>query len=1289
MGKSFGTLSCNDLCAVNHASIERAGPRYTPAVDPGAPNIRIESLIAAIDALGQSPEYRRKVSAIESRLRNAWSKAPSEIKNLFNRKNAQPEAGAALLLQLIKERPGASEKTVQRLEKFLDGFSTRIGPYEDLAYNPPPKEDGTKVSREEQQRKLHDLQQFQSPFDDLREFLRSPELSLVLNNRLFLLGSWGSGKTHFLCDVAVSRMAQGFPALLVLAQTLDQGIHPLEALCRSTGLARDPKQLLARLNKLGREKGCRALLIIDAINEGDRSSWFKHITQISNLLGNYRNVALVLSCRTPFEYQVMPKHTRAEFVQIRHQGFSEIEFDAQREFFRHYKIPSPHLPLLAPEFSKPLFLKILCETIASLGDQTKQKRINDFAAGHKGMTKLLEDFVIQMGERIEKDMKLPLRTCWSLLKGHGKQDQRVGIAPRMAELGLDYLPKAECLAIIQRVTGLKSKRASTFLSRAFAEGILAEDGIHSEGEWHEVVRLPYQRFSDHLISRHLLSQHLKTDNEASIRRSFHVDQPLGKIFEVDRWGHQYRMPGLASAIMLEFPERARRKLPDDNRELVFYLPKKNQLSRPLADAFIEGLVWRDIKSFCKDTDGIVSHYLGSKNPIIKDQMLEAITSLASRTGHPFNAKRLFSFLAKKSLIERDLFWSEFLRTREASSAVYRVLDWIVSGPLEGMKEETAINLAVLCASILTTTVRPLRDKATRCLVLLGERFPRALFPLVLENLSHSDPYVPERLLAAGYGVMMRVWAFPPPSLKEALVPLVDALDERLRGDASTAPIEHILMRDYASGILSLAAKVSDYPGLDPAAPISSVSRLPKASNIQLADVEAAKAAIQMDFDNYTTGRIVSNRRNYDEEHVDYQGVQRQIRWRILDLGFEPETFKQIDSIIGSSNFHSGRKDDGGKTDRYGKKYSWIAFFEVAGRRLLDGILPDRDNPRLSDTDIDPSFPEPGINWSFPLNPLFAAPFRSAPHWLEHGASPDYRHLLQLEEIDGVPGPWVLLDGYIGEFEPASHRGTFTFLRGFLIANRQIEKFQRLAREVEYPGNDGVPSPWEDHYVFAGEIGWSPKVLTSLRRADGTAKPQVSRAFDRTEHKLVYRRYGSLSTIEKFRLRFPEVRGADGKGEKIPRDRLVAVNDYKHIPGVSVEVPTMRMSWESYHSSENQAGHPDYASPSIVESLGLVKSGGAVDLPDREGRPATLYRQSGGSWSKERREVIYIRADLMRKYLGKSRKRLIWFNWGEREIDYDYAESVNLRDDPKMQALWGLHSHIHRQLSLWDGNSVKN
>ena len=46
---------------------------------------------------------------------------------------------------------------------------------------------------------------------------------------------------------------------------------------------------------------------------------------------------------------------------VEHYGFQGVEYEAVRGFFDHYGIEFPSTPILAPEFSNPLFLKTMCD----------------------------------------------------------------------------------------------------------------------------------------------------------------------------------------------------------------------------------------------------------------------------------------------------------------------------------------------------------------------------------------------------------------------------------------------------------------------------------------------------------------------------------------------------------------------------------------------------------------------------------------------------------------------------------------------------------------------------------------------------------------------------------------------------------------------------------------------------------------------------------------------------------------------------------------------------------------
>ena len=1291
------TLTLRALRKVNETTIAAAGPRYAPAIVAGAPNLEIASLLDAVGGLALAERYRAKLATLASEVQSKWQECPGGVSKLF-REGTRPAPPhlAELLSSLRSEKAGSSRRTIRRIGRASIAIRDILGARERDLWK--QKEQVEKESAEERaiDAELRDLQELGHTNSKARAFIKSPAFTLAAENRLFILGEWGTGKTHFLCDLAKRRMADRLPTLILLGHRLPYGMHPLEGVCASTGISPNAASLLRGMDRLGKRAGGRALLIIDGINEGDRKAWRRHVAPIARLVRRYPNLGLVLSCRSPFDQQILDEGAAALFVQVTHAGFQEIEFDAQREFFAHYGVPTPHIPLLTPEFSRPLFLRLLCESVSGKTATSKSRDIAAIASGQKGMTKVFEDFVTHIGRGIERDLALAPKSCWRILKGAkvAGSAESVGIAPAMAASMRDWVTPAECAQIISAHTGRAAGIATDeVLGRMVADGLLVEDAKWEDDNWTQVARLPFQRFSDHLICRHLLDTHLVGSSAVEIRRAFHRNKPLGRIFDLDEFTKSYRMPNLATALMLEFPERVKR-ISDADQECVFYLPRKRRLLGPLVDVFIEGLMWRAHTSFTPQTDRIVSLLLDEDSVHARRATLEALVCLGSRPGHPYSPQKLARYLGRKSLVERDLSWSEFLRNAPSDSAVFRLLDW-VEGPGRAQASRQSAESAIwLCSLILTTTRRPLRDRATRALVLLGERHPDALLPIVVDSLAFGDPYVRERMLAAAYGALMRAWALPTRALTGSVRAFAKGLYDAMFRAAAPHRTTHILALDYASGALELCCRV-DSRCLSKAQirrvhkPPRRWAPIPSGYDIREKPCTAADRAIQMDFKNYTVGRLLETRQNYDFKHGEYKRVMRQIRWRILDLGYSEARFKPVDGEIASLNYRYGRREDGEKTDRYGKKYSWIAFFEVAGMRASARLIPHlAEERRISDCDIDPSFPEAARTWRPPVPSLLKRPYTSPVEWMRDGGAPNYRRLLNAQLIDGVPGPWALLEGLIQERTSGDPRDVFTFLRGLLVRPADVASLRKKLRSTPYPGNSAIPEPSNDPYTFAGETGWSTKFGPGLHREDGRALPDVREAYSEFRSRTVRKKLSELTRMERreelarraslarlaerFRAEFGE--GDQPKGNP-PADVVVEFHKPEHIPGVRVELPTSHHGWESYHSTLNQTGNPDVPAPALCEWLGLRMAGGGPDLVDANGKQATLYRTYDEA-GELRSHLLFIRQDLMSAYLRKTRQVIVWILWGERGLKTAH-DNEHLRN--QIEPVWGSHRHIHKQM----------
>ena len=160
----------------------------------------------------------------------------------------------------------------------------------------------------------------------------------------------------------------------------------------------------------------------------------------------------------------------------------------------------------------------------------------------------------------------------------------------MATSGSDWLSTGDAIASLQASLSLAEQQAEELLRRFAHEGLVAATARRHDSVVASGVQFSYQRFGDHLIARHLLDAHLVTDSEQALRRCFYRNRPLGAPFRLNQWGGQFEEPGIAAALMLEFPERMKRS--PFSHELLSYLPKATRLVAPVKDVFLGGLYWR-------------------------------------------------------------------------------------------------------------------------------------------------------------------------------------------------------------------------------------------------------------------------------------------------------------------------------------------------------------------------------------------------------------------------------------------------------------------------------------------------------------------------------------------------------------------------------------------------------------------------------------------------------------------------------------------------------------------------
>ena len=549
----------------------------------------------------------------------------------------------------------------------------------------------------------------------------------------------------------------------------------------------------------------------------------------------------------------------------------------------------------------------------------------------------------------------------------------------------------------------------------------------------------------------------------------------------------------------------------------------------------------------------------------------------------------------------------------------------------------------------------------------------------MRGLALNDPYVPERLLAALYGVVMaRSWERGAGSFTDDDLPaIVAGVFRAIFSPGASHPTTHALARDYARGIIARglyerpdllsdakkALAAPPYPGMRQ-------DEWPTIDDRDKGKYRDGNSPLGLDFANYTLGRIIRDRRNYDFESPEYLKVRGQIMWRMYILGYSLEVFGSLDQWIARA--HGVGRNDPGKTDRYGKKYAWIAYFELAGVRDDLGLLRDQygNDPRLSDVDIEPSFPHAQrVETPAFVPPLILPPGMDPLAWFKDGAAPSLRDLVVRTDILASGDEWLLIEGSLSQ-EEDSPRHVDVWFSSFIVDRADAAKIVEAARAgaLEYD-MIGMPS---DYYLFAGEVPWSAsypantgatfRIIRGKRMVQRQRTRQVlkKRGQELTDSEVV-------AVLDALR-DDPEVEADAAESDSGGGDELADLDVSIEQTTEMVEdevvdsenvtaLPTCRgYSWESYHTTTAQ----DRVFTTLDRPIGglsrLQCRPDEWELFDEGGKQVTKNLVFGDRWDNGG-HLFYVRADVLNRYLSARGKTLVVLMRGQRIINGKYIDEL--------------------------------
>ena len=255
--------------------------------------------------------------------------------------------------------------------------------------------------------------------------------------------------------------------------------------------------------------------------------------------------------------------------------------------------------------------------------------------------------------------------------------------------------------------------------------------------------------------------------------------------------------------------------------------------------------------------------------------------------------------------------------------VLHLIDWCLEADLNRIEYET-MRLASICLSwFLTSTSRFIRDRSTKALARAILAHPNLALYLLKHFVNVNDFYVLERIYAAVYGAICH--GVPDEVLRSAANWIYENIFQNGK------PIPHILIRDYARGVVEKAYFHNlTKPNVDISLvrppyksvwPIEEPSKEEIEQLVREAGADRIKSSIGVgdvgvhDFGEYTMGRVRSfktrssktgmlDRDPVDKENFNGMWARKWVIKRAINFGWNQNLFNDFDR---SRYVHDGER----------------------------------------------------------------------------------------------------------------------------------------------------------------------------------------------------------------------------------------------------------------------------------------------------------------------------------------------------------------------------------------------
>ncbi len=566
---------------------------------------------------------------------------------------------------------------------------------------------------------------------NLKNALLEGNLCFPFVSELLITGIAGAGKTHAFCDIASNRLARGLYSVILFGeQFVDMDIWEQIRIQLNVPNQYTIDDLLFFFDVIGNVSQYPLIIFIDALNESrPRSIWERNLNSIIGKIKTYRNIKLCFSCRTCYRDVVIPLDTQIK--EISHKGFEGVEYEACYSFFQFYGIESPSFPLLQPEFSNPLFLKLFCQSLVDSGIKHLSDRMYSFS-------EIISNFINS------KEIKI------SKILDYNPRERKVhkaieGFLTKISTQKVSYIEWFEAKTICDEIWSLP-KRSESLFDQLLGEEIIKENRILLPDQTNpiNVIEFSFEKVKDYLIADEYLN-HINSDmiDDAFIEGGglYHITKDENSVLE---------NVGLIEAMGLLIPEKYRKELFD-------LIPNIDNILRKI---IIKSMYWRSRESFTQKTLENIEFL--RKNGFFKE-IFDLLLTLSLHREHPLNILYLHEILKIDKLPIRDSYFCPYMFfSYEKKEVVSHIINH-TNDRMENLSLPSITLWATVLLWFCSAADREIRDKATKGIITIihdkWEVWPQLI--ILFSNI--DDEYITERLLACIYGTLIRSTQIESPS----------------------------------------------------------------------------------------------------------------------------------------------------------------------------------------------------------------------------------------------------------------------------------------------------------------------------------------------------------------------------------------------------------------------------------------------------------------------------------------------------------------------------------------------